>query len=113
MDGALYAAQMFSICRSTLHEHVSGRIAHGAMPGPVPYLTLAEEEELASFLVRCARIGFLHTRQQVIDIAQEIVNSREINCIVTNGWWERFRSRHPHLVLRTAVPLSYESIRLG
>ena len=27
--------------------------------------------------------------------------------VITGGWWERFRQRHPYLTLRTAVPLSY------
>lgn len=43
----------------------------------------------------------------MIGIAQEIVNSKDIEVVVTNGWWERFLQRHPYLTLRTAVPLSY------
>lgn len=72
-------------------------------------MTTEEEEELVSFLVRCTKIGFPHTRQQVISIVQEIVNSKPKlhDVVVTNGWWERFRQRHPHLTLRTAVSLSY------
>ena len=45
------ASEMFAIPRSTLHDHVSGRIEHGALPGPNPYLTKEEEKELVSFLV--------------------------------------------------------------
>ena len=101
------AAELHGIPRSTLHDHVSGRIHLNAKPGPSPYLSLEEEEELVSFLVKCAKIGYPHTRQQILGIVQEIVNSRNSDVVVTNGWWERFRQRHPHITLRTAVPLSY------
>lgn len=42
--------------------------------GPKPYLSVAEEEELVSFLLKCATIGYPHT-QQVIAIVQQIVNT--------------------------------------
>ena len=57
------AAEMYSIPRSTLHDHVSGKVKEFGKQGPKPYLTI-EEEELASFLVRCAKIGYPHTGQQ-------------------------------------------------
>ena len=33
------AAEMYEIPRSTLHDHVTGQVEHGALPGPSPYLT--------------------------------------------------------------------------
>ena len=101
------AAEMFGVPRSTVHDHASGKVEQFAKQGPKPYLTTEEEEELASFLVRCARIGYPHTRQQVIGIVQNVVNSKNMDVVITSGWWERFRQRHPYLTLRTAVPLSY------
>ena len=101
------AADMFGVPRSTLHDHVSGKVEQFAKQGPKPYLNTEEEEELASFLVRCARIGYPHTRLQVLSIVQNIVNSKKLDVVITNGWWERFRQRHPYLTLRTAMPLSY------
>ena len=105
------AAEMHGIPRSTLHDHISGRVDRyqHAKPGPSPYLSEQEEEELANFLVRCAEMGYPHTRQQVIGIAQQIVSAKRTcrDVVVTLGWWERFRQRHPSLTLRSAVPLSY------
>ena len=101
------AAEMFGVPRSTVHDHASGKVEQFAKQGPKPYLTKEEEEELTSFLVRCARIGYPHTRQQVIGIVQNIVNSKNMDVVITGGWWERFRQRHPYLTMRTAVPLSY------
>lgn len=43
------AAEMYNVLKSTLHDHVEGKISFGARSrsGPSPYLTT--EEELASF----------------------------------------------------------------
>lgn len=101
------AAEMYGIPQATLHDHISGRV-RGSKPGPTPYLTTEEEEELASFLIRCAKIGYPHTRQQVMATIQEIVNFKpQFHDVITNGWWERFKQRHSYLTLRTAIPLSY------
>ena len=101
------AADMFGVPRSTLHDHVSGKVEQFAKQGPKPYLNTEEEEELASFLVRCARIGYPHTHLQVLSIVKNIVNSKKLDGVITNGWWEQFRQHHPYLTLRTAMPLSY------
>ena len=101
------AAEMHSIPRSTLHDHISGRVEQFRKPGPNPYLSAKEEEELAAFLVKCAKMGYPHTRQQVLSIVQRILDSKRIDVVVTHGWWERFRRRHSYITLRTAVPLSY------
>ena len=41
------AAEMFGVPRSTLHDHISGKVELYAKQGPKPYLTTEEEEELA------------------------------------------------------------------
>ena len=99
-------AEMYGIPKSTLHDHVSGKVAYGSKCGPDPYLDLEEEEELANFLVRSAGIGYPHTKKQVFALVQRMLNKKGIETNVTNGWWERFQSRHPHITTRVAVPLS-------
>ena len=100
------AALKCGVPRSTLHDRVSGKIQHGRKPGPDPYLTIEEEEELASFLVKCAKIGYPHTQKQVLSLVQQMLEHKGITASVTSGWWERFSSRR-NLTLRTAVPLTY------
>ena len=39
---------------------------HGSKPGPKPYLSKAEEESLADFLVETAKAGYGKSRQQVL-----------------------------------------------
>ena len=99
-------AEMYSIPKSTLHDHVTGKVMLGAKAGPTPYLTPLEEEELVSFLINTARIGYSHTIKQILHLVQQIVDDKGIDTIVTYGWWERFRKRHPSLTVRVAVPFS-------
>ena len=98
------AALAYGIPRSTLHDHYKGKIGPDARPGPEPYLSIEEEEELTNFLIKCSRIGYPKTRQQVLGIVQEVVSKRRPDVSVTNGWWERFSKRHPNVCLKTSVP---------
>ena len=61
----VYTSEKYGIPRSTLHDHTSGKIEHGAKLGRGAYLTSEEEEELVSFLIKCAGIGYPHTRKQI------------------------------------------------
>ena len=101
------AAVEYGIPCSTLHDHISGKVEHGAKPRGDPYLSLEEEEELVSFLLKCVRIGCPRTRKQVMALAQEIVNEKGIHTIISEGWWERFKQRHQSVTLHIAAPLSY------
>ena len=58
------------------------------------------------FFAATARIGYPHTKKQVLALVQEIVESKAIDTTVTNGWWERFCQRHPEITFRAAVPFS-------
>ncbi len=100
------AAEMYGVPKSTVYDHVSGRVAFGARPGPDPYLSVEEEEELASFLIQTAKIGYPHTKRQVLVLVQQMVDAKGIDTTISNGWWERFCKRHPKITLRAAVPLS-------
>ena len=78
---------------------MTGQIEHGALPGRCPYLTREEEEELVAFLIRFAGIGYPHTRYQIMAIVQDILESKGIQASISDGWWERFRKRHPQITL--------------
>ena len=94
------AAEMYGVPKSTLCDHMSGRVEVGARAGPKPYLTVDEEEELESFLIQTARIGYPHTRMTLV---QQIVDAKGLKVIVSNGWWEWFIQRHPDLSFRVAA----------
>ena len=101
-----HAATTHGVPKSTLCDRVTGRVQHGVKSGPDPYLSRAEEDELVNFLLRCASVGYAHTRSEVLVIVNQILELKGVKRNVTNGWWDGFKKRHPTLSLRTAVPLS-------
>jgi len=52
------AAVKHGVPRSTLNDRLSGRVIHDTKPGPKPYLTTAEEKELAEQLIEAASLGY-------------------------------------------------------
>ena len=48
------ASEHYAIPRATIGDRLTGRVCPGAVSGPSPYLTHEEEDELVSFLIRCA-----------------------------------------------------------
>ena len=99
------AAVRYQVPRSTLQGYINGESSLMSRSG-CPLLTLTEEDELATFLVEVAKIGYPHTRKQIIAKVQEMVNSKGRNTVVTSGWWQSFRKRHEDLTLKSAIPLS-------
>ena len=104
------AALEYDIPKSTLHDHLTGRVVCGGLSGPRKYLTDEEEDELEEFLVGCASVGFAKWRAQVLELVQEVVRRKGIDVRVTHGWWDAFRRRHPNITLRTAAQLSYARV---
>ena len=102
-----HASEKYGIPRSTLHDHISGKVEHGSKPGRGSYLSPEEEEQLVSLLIKCARIGYPHTRKQVMALVQAIAKGKGIETTISDGWWERFKQRHSNITLRIAAPLSF------
>ena len=90
------AVKMYGVSRSTLHDHCLDKSQHDSKGGPKPYLTVGKEEELARFLDVHCRIGYPYTRNHVLSIVQEVVDSKGIKAQVSNGWWEAFLMATTH-----------------
>ena len=74
---------------------------HGTNPGPVPYLTNAEEAELAGFLVDVAKAGYGKLRRDIKWIAKMwLVKNVLKHTKISDGWYRRFMERQSHLSLR-------------
>ena len=102
------AAEAYCIPKSTLSDHVTGQVKDGAHSGPSRYLSDEEEAEMVHFLVGSANVGYARTKKDVLAIVGRVAEAKGIaKGVVSNGWWESFRKRHPHLTLRTAEKLSY------
>ena len=99
-------AELYGVPKSTLHDHASGKVKEFNVSGPERYLSVHDEEELCNFLIGCSEIGYPRTRPQVLAIVQQYIDKKKINKIVSGEWWQKFRSRHPNITLRSAAPLS-------
>ena len=97
-------AECYKIPQTTLQDYVSGQSSLSSRSG-VSLLTEDEESELATFLIEVAKIGYPHTRQQVLNKVQAILDAKGMNRLVTYGWWQSFTHRHPELTLKSAAPL--------
>ena len=102
------AALAYGIPKSTLHHHASGKVRSGAGVGLPKYLT-NEEDELVKWLEGCAEVGCAKSKQQVRAVVGAIVAKKlGVECaVVSHGWWDRFRQRHPQLTLRAGEALAY------
>lgn len=107
------AASEFDVPATTLKDRLNGRVEHGSKPGPAPYLTDDEEAELAKFLIEISQIGYGKTKQEVLMIVQKTLEKKKIDTskFKGEGWWIRFKNRHPELSLRTADPLSMVRVK--
>ena len=99
------ASMAYGVPKSTLHDHFSGKAKH-IVRGPTPYLTPAEEQELADWAVQMGKIGYGRTREQISAAVKKLLdrNGRQ-NPFVDNrpgkDWWYAFLRRHPQLTMRS------------
>ena len=103
-------AEEFGVKKSTLHDHLSGKVALGSHKGPPRLLSEEEEQELYHFLVSCAKIGFAKSCKEILAIVSAALtnkSSSEFPIKVTYGWWSSFRKRFPDLTVRSATKLAY------
>ena len=83
------AAEMYGVPKSTLGDRMSGRVLDSVPSSR--YLTNEEEQEVVSFVVGSASIGYLKTVKEIIALVQRILSARGVERSVTYGWWESFR----------------------
>ena len=100
------ASETFGVAKSTLHDRLSGKVLFGSRSGPPRLLTQNEEEALVTFLVHCASVGYPRSRKDVLVIVQGVLDKKGYSRIVSHGWWESFRKRHPDITIRKAEALS-------
>ena len=90
------AAKEYDIPKSTIADQISGHVLMGTVSGPNRYLNAQQEEELVHFLLECASIEYVRSRQAVIGMVECILNDHGVQRTVTHGWWESFCHRHPN-----------------
>ena len=100
-------ATEYDVPKSTLSDRISGKVQFGAHCGPARYLTDDEEAELVNFLTGCSAIGYARSKQQVLALVRGVLSQKGRSGVVSTGWFEGFKHRHPKLTLRKPEKLSY------
>ena len=69
------AALDYGVPHTTLKDRLSGCVEHGRKPGPAPYLSAVEENELGEIRKSCASIGY---GRDVMYIAESVATEKDI-----------------------------------
>ena len=109
--GVRCVARMYGISKSTLCDRVKNQ--RKSTPGPEPILTRGLEDQVVSWIVKMARIGYGQTKEQIKDKVQELVNSLKMKTPWEDGcpsekWYRLFMQRHPELKYRMSQALARE-----
>ena len=100
------AAEEYQIPKSTIQDHVTGKVTIGGTSGQ-KYLSDEEEKDFAKFLLESAKIGYPRTRKEVLLLVQMALSEKGKNVVVSSGWWEGFKKRNPNYSLRVAEQIAH------
>ena len=70
------AALEYDVPQSTLSDNVRGRVCFGVVSGRKKYLTDSEEEELVTFIIKSAEIGYGYTVKEIMSLVQETIEKK-------------------------------------
>ena len=90
------AAKHCQVPRRTLGDRVNGRVPVATPNGRPSALKEEEEKELVKWCDRMNDMGFEVSRAEI----EDVVKKWKPELKYSDGWWDRFRKRHPELVLR-------------
>ena len=110
--GVREAARLYNLPYETLRRRVVEKVDLECRSGPPTVLTEHEEDELASYCVKMADMGFGLSRSDVMVVAFKIAEASGRKHPFTDGaagraWYDGFISRHPQLTLRSTQSLSH------
>lgn len=74
-------------------------------------MTVAEEDELVTFLCGVSSVGYSRTIKQIVEMVQAVVDLKGLHVNVTASWWHSFQKRHPGLALREPETLTHSRIK--
>ena len=102
-ESVLRASREHGVPRQTLRDQINGKVVHGTKPGPKPLLPNAEGTKLSKFPLDVAKAGYGKSRKQMKAIAESVAHDKgrlTTDKKLTDGWFQRFMARQPHLSLR-------------
>ena len=111
------ASVKFGVARSTLHDHVQGKVAPGAKSGAKTVFPMEVERMMATHIKQTAQSGFGISRLQLCQKAAQVAKSMNLKTSFRNGmpgkdWLAGFQKRHPDISVRLPTALSTARSRM-
>lgn len=111
------AAAKYDIPRSTISDHVVGRVQPGATPGRKPALPSHIEREMVVKAMDASQKGFGITRRSLMVKAFQVAKKFNLNHPFRNNaagkdWFNGLKSRHPDLAIRKPQKVSTSRSRM-
>ena len=111
------ASQVFGVPKTTIIDHVSGRIELTSKPGRKPVIPLEIENAVPQKVVEAANMGFGITKKQLKLKISRLCKAQRISTPFKRGipgddWWRGFKNRHPEMVLRKPEKLGTSRSRM-
>ena len=111
------ASQVFGVPKTTIIDHVSGRIELTSKPGRKPVIPLEIENAVAQKVAEAANMGFGITKKQLKLKIIRLCKAQRISTPFKRGipgddWWRGFKNRHSEMVLRKPEKLSTSRSRM-
>ena len=101
------ASNKYGVPKSSLNDHVTGKVPEGARWGKQPIFTAREETEMVQCAAERAKMGIDFIKPNFLRFAGAMAKSKGI--LLKQGkpsdmWWRRLKSRRTDFSLRTPEP---------
>ena len=103
------AAVEFNVPRSSLGDHIHGRVVYGKKNSPDTLLIPADEAKLAAYLIDVSKQGYGKSKEIIIFMATQIAIKRGKNVkgrCLSDKWWQNFLKHHPQVSIRCTQDFS-------
>jgi hypothetical protein len=109
------ASKMFNVPKTTIVDHVTGKIKIGSKPGRKTVFPVDVENVIVQRVLSATEKGFRITKKQlIIKIARlaKLKGFKFQNGVPGDDWWRGFKSRHPEIVICKPEKLSTSRSRM-
>ncbi|KAJ2953466.1 hypothetical protein O0L34_g1061 [Tuta absoluta] len=110
------ASKKYGIPFATLHRHLKTGSSQKKLGRFETVFTPAEEADLVAYVKKMDSIFYGLTRSEFLQVVGEFAKKIDKEGVFSGniagkGWFKKFRSRHPELVLRTPEPTSIARVK--
>lgn len=109
------ASKMFKVPKTTIVDHVTGKIKKGAKPGRKTVFPIEIENTIVERVLAAAEKGFGVTKKQLVIKVARLAKLKGFtfqNGVPGDDWWRGFKSRHPEIVIRKPEQLCTSRSRM-